>query len=203
LRSTSSTDADNVGSSATSGPSHTDHIPIGYVRKAHGIRGDVVVRGLVDDAGERFGTGTALTTGEQPARLLRITSLRMTGDDYLLHLADIETRNDAEALVGIQFVMDRSERRELGGDEWWVEDLVGCVVLDTDGQHVGTVSEVISGAAQDRLVVEISEGTHGEIPLVAQLVPDIDITSRRPLRVVAIWQILKPSSGFRVGVWRW
>ena len=103
----------------------------------------------------------------------------MTGDDYLLHLADIETRNDAEALVGVQFVVDRSERRQLDGDEWWVDDLVGCTVLDADGQPVGTVTEVISGAAQDRLVVETLDGIQGEIPLVPQLVPDVDITGRR------------------------
>ncbi|GMQ97586.1 MAG: ribosome maturation factor RimM [Acidimicrobiia bacterium] len=149
------------------------------MRKAHGIRGDVVVRGLVDDASGRFAEGVALTTGEQPGRILRIASRRMTGDDYLLHLSGIDTRNDAEALVGIQFVVDKSERRELDGDEWWVEDLVGCIVFDADGKRLGAVTEVVSGAAQDRLVVETSDGTHGEIPLVAQLVPDIDIAARR------------------------
>jgi 16S rRNA processing protein RimM len=158
---------------------HTDHIPIGYVRKAHGIRGDVVVRGLVDDAASRFAKGAALTTGEKPARTLRITARRMTGEDYLVHLSDIDTRNDAEALVGTQFIVDKSERRQLHGDEWWVEDLIGCAVLAADGQHVGTVTDAVLGAAQDRLVVETPDGTNGEIPLVPQLVSDIDIAGRR------------------------
>jgi len=167
-----------VGSS-TSDHAHIDHIPIGYVRKAHGVRGDVVVRGLVDDVADRISKDATLTTGEQPNRSLRITSVRMTGSDYLLHLSDIDTRNDAEALIGIQFVVNKSERRELEGDEWWVEDLVGCVVHNADGHNVGTVTDVISGAAQDRLVVKTPDGKHGEIPLVAQLVPDIDIAGHR------------------------
>jgi len=101
-----------VGSSATSDHSHTDDIPIGYVRKAHGIRGDVVVRGLVDDATERFMVDVTLYTGEQPGRSLRVISRRMTGDDFLLHLSEIDTRNDAEALIGVQFVVNKSERRK-------------------------------------------------------------------------------------------
>jgi len=167
-----------VGSS-TSDHTHIERIPIGYVRKAHGIRGDVVVRGLVDDIADRISKDATLTTGERPNRFLRITSVRMTGSDYLLHLSEIETLNDAEALIGIQFVVDKSERRELDGDEWWVEDLVGCVVHDADGHNVGTVTDVISGAAQDRLVVETSDGKHGEIPLVVKLVPDINMAARR------------------------
>ncbi|MFV2000068.1 MAG: ribosome maturation factor RimM [Acidimicrobiia bacterium] len=168
-----------MGSSATSDQSHTDYIPIGYVRKAHGIRGDVVVRGLVDDAVDRFAVDAALSTGEQPGRTLRVTSCRMTGDDFLLHLSEIDTRNDAEALIGVQFVVNKSERRELVDDEWWVEDLIGCDVVDVDGRHLGTVADVVSGAAQDRLVVETTEEKLGEIPLVLQLVPEVDVAAGR------------------------
>jgi len=165
--------------SSQPGDTQADHIPIGYVRKAHGIRGDVVVRGLVDDAVDRFAVDAALGTGEQPGRTLRVTSRRMTGDDFLLHLSEIDTRNDAEALIGVQFVVNKSERRELDDDEWWVEDLIGCDVVDVDGHHLGTVTEVISGAAQDRLVVETTDQRRGEVPLVSRLVPEVDITARR------------------------
>lgn len=157
----------------------TDHIPIGYVRKAHGIRGDVVVRGLVEDAGERFVVGVTLLTGQTPGKSLDVVARRMIGDDLLLHLRDIDTRNDAEALIGVQFVVARSQRRQLDSDEWWVEDLVGCDVFDKDGHVVGTVIEVVSGAAQDRLVVETPRNTRAEIPLVAQLVPHVDVAARQ------------------------
>ncbi|NHZ70641.1 MAG: 16S rRNA processing protein RimM [Proteobacteria bacterium] len=149
------------------------------MRKAHGIRGDVVVRGLADDAVDRFVSDAVLTTGGSPMRTFRVTTSRMTNADYLIHLDGVESRNDAELLVGTQFVIDRSQRRKLGPDEWWPEELVGCVAFTESGNRVGVVADVIPGAAQDRLVIEMSPGVRGEVPFVPELVPGVDIEARR------------------------
>lgn len=155
-----------------------DHIPIGYVRKAHGIRGDVLVRGLVSDAADRFDGVTSVSTGD-PERVLRVTASTPHSGDHILHLEGIDTRNDAEALIGTQFVVPASDRRALDAGEWWAEDLVGCEVIDRDGTSVGTVTDVVTGAAQDRLVVTTGGGVVGEIPFVDPLVPEVDAAERR------------------------
>ena len=149
-------------------------IPVGYVRRAHGIRGDVVVRGLVRDADERLVAGATLTTDEAPPRAFSVTAHRSQRDDVVLHLAGVDDRNSAEALVGTQFVMGVDERRTLESDEWWVEDLEGCRVTDGSGVLIGTVVDAIAGAAQDRLVVETPDGRRGEVPLVDAIVPIVD-----------------------------
>jgi 16S rRNA processing protein RimM len=156
-----------------------DHIPIGYVRKAHGIRGDVLVRGLVSDAAERFAGVTSLTTGDPAARVFRVTASTPHSGDHILHLEGIDTRNDAEVLIGTQFIVPASERRVLDDGEWWATDLVGCQVVDRDGTAIGTVTDVVTGAAQDRLVVAIGGGVIGEIPFVDPLVPEVDAKARR------------------------
>lgn len=154
-------------------------IPVGYVRRAHGIRGDVLVRGMVADADTRFVEGTTLATNEDDVRMFEVASVRSHDGDYLVRLHTVTTRNAAQALVGVQFVVDKSDRRDLDQDEWWVEDLVGCrVVSDTD-QPIGWITEVEVGSAQDRLVCETSDGRRGEIPLVSEIVHDIDLGTRR------------------------
>jgi 16S rRNA processing protein RimM len=80
---------------------------------------------------------------------------------------------------GIQFTIDRADRRELVPGEWWPEDLVGCDVFTVQGDSVGVVANVITGASQDRLVVETSDGSSAEIPFVAALVPEVDVENRR------------------------
>lgn len=153
-------------------------IPVGYVRRAHGIRGDVVVRGLVRDAAERLVAGATLTTGDAPPRTFAVTAHRPQRDDVVLHLAGVDDRNAAEALVGTQFVIGADQRRTLASDEWWVEDLEGCRVTDRSGALVGTVVDAIAGAAQDRLVVETPDGRRGEVPLVDAIVPVVDPIER-------------------------
>jgi 16S rRNA processing protein RimM len=156
-----------------------DRIPAGYVRRAHGIRGDVVVRGMLQDAEDRFVAGAVLVTNEDVPREFEITDVRGHQGDYIITFSEVGDRNAAEALRGIQFTIDRSDRRELIPGEWWPEDLVGCEVHSNDGGVVGVIASVITGAAQDRLVVETPEGTRGEVPFVAELVPEVDVENRR------------------------
>jgi 16S rRNA processing protein RimM len=160
----------------------SDDLPdmaIGYVRRAHGIRGDVLIRGMVLDAEDRFIVEASLTTNEDPVRLLEVASVRLHDGDYLVKLRTINSRNHAQELVGVQFVVDKSDRRDLDADEWWVEDLVGCAVVDLAGLSIGSVTSVEVGAAQDRLVVETVAGERGEVPLVAEIVHDVDIKDSR------------------------
>lgn len=147
-------------------------IPVGYVRRAHGIRGDVVVRGLVGDAADRLVTGRSLR--DEDGRTHRVTAHREHRGDVLLHLEGIDDRTSAESLVGTRFVIPSSERRTLAPDEWWAEDLIGCSVVDRDGHPVGEVVDTVSGSAQDRLVVLAPDGRRAEIPFVDALVPTVD-----------------------------
>ena len=156
-----------------------DRIPAGYVRRAHGIRGDVVVRGMLEDAEERFVTGAVLLTNEDAPRELEIIEVRGHQGDYIITFTEVGDRNAAEALKGMQFTIDRADRRELDPEEWWPEDLVGCDVYSKDGVLVGVIASVITGASQDRIVVETPEGTKGEVPFVAELVPEVDVENRR------------------------
>ncbi|KAA3635825.1 MAG: 16S rRNA processing protein RimM [Armatimonadetes bacterium] len=170
LRSTSSTDM-------ADGQPESDRIPIGYVRKAHGIRGDVVVRGLVDDAKTRLVKDAAFLTDEDEPRMLIVSSVGSVKDDFRVSFVEIADRNAAEALKGTQLTVPSTERRKLSDDEWWPEDLVGCQVMGVDGGKIGTVHEVIIAAAQDRLVVIAPDGSKAEVPFVEALVPVVDIAN--------------------------
>lgn len=155
----------------------SDRIPIGYVRKAHGIRGGVVVRGLVMDAKARIVVDAAFMTDEHVPRTLTVVTVGSVKDDFRISFHEIRDRNDAEALKGSQLTVPSAERRELPDDEWWPGDLVGCQVMSVDGGKIGTVQEVIIGAAQDRLVVIAPDGSTAEVPFVEALVPTVDIVN--------------------------
>ena len=153
-------------------------IPVGYVRRAHGIRGDVVVRGLLEDARDRLVPGAPFDTNEDPPRMLTIVSVVEAGTDLRIHFEGIEDRNEAETLKGVQLIMDAADRRELGPGEWWPEDLVGCSAVDMSGAAIGEVVEVILAGAQDRLVILRPDAGRAEVPFVEALVPEVDAETR-------------------------
>ena len=41
------------------------------------------------------------------------------------------------------------------------------------------VAGVVTGAAQDRVVIETPDGVKGEVPFVGELVPEVDVEKRR------------------------
>lgn len=157
----------------------TTHIPVGYVRRAHGIRGDVVVRGLVSDIEAKLAPGSAVWTDEDEPRMLTVASVSTTKDDWKVSFEQIDDRNLADAMRGVQLTVPKSQRRSLDDGEWWPEDLIGCSVVSVDGSKVGTVHEVILAVAQDRLVVVAPDGARAEVPFVDALVPEIDLEDDR------------------------
>jgi 16S rRNA processing protein RimM len=72
--------------------------------------------------------------------------------------------------------IDASERRPLGEDEYWPDDLIGLAAVSTSGSELGQVDSVIEGAAQFRLVIRGAAGQF-EVPFVAELVPEIDLAA--------------------------
>ena len=147
-------------------------VSVGYVRKAHGIRGEVVVRPLSDNP-DRYRSGAVLFTDEDPARELEILRARPHKDGLIVAFSEIHDRNQAEALRGVTFTIPRDARRALNDDEYWPDDLEGLTVIDSTGRHLGKISGVILGDVQDRIVVATDDGRRVEVPFVEEFFGEI------------------------------
>ncbi|MHB8718058.1 MAG: ribosome maturation factor RimM [Candidatus Dormibacteria bacterium] len=146
-----------------------------FVRRVHGVRGDVKVESLGGDA-RRFAAGTVLVS-ERGGRRLTVRSARaLDGDDLLLRFEELATREEAAALSGDYLCVSADHARSLGGDEWFVWQLVGLRVRSAEGVLLGTVSDVEAHPASDVLVVSNASGEE-RYPLVRQWVESVDVTA--------------------------
>lgn len=126
------------------------------------------MRVLIDDLGY-FHPGSRLGAGDGE---LVVVNSRPHKNTLLVVFEGVATRNDAEALRGIELTVDGGELRELGENEFWPDDLIGFEV-HAHGERIGEVVGVIPGEAQDRLVVCKDGGEIVEIPFVDELVPEV------------------------------
>jgi 16S rRNA processing protein RimM len=152
-------------------------IIVGYARRAHGIDGAVVVRPLTDDPEQRWCPGAEFSTDGEPPASYTVAEVRPHRGDLLVRFVEVRDRTGAEALRGTSFTIDATQRRDLGEGEFWIEDLVGCDVVDQDGESIGVVESVEFGAAQDRLAVRTTSGLF-EVPFVDAIVPEVDLERR-------------------------
>ena len=66
--------------------------------------------------------------------------MRLAGTDQrpIVRLAGIDSREEAEALRGVELTVDSRHGPELGEGEWWAHELEGCEVRDGE-RLLGTV----------------------------------------------------------------
>ena len=104
---------------------------------------------------------------------------RRAGTDRspILRLDGHDDRSAAEALRGKDLLVARTEAPDLGPDEWWAEDLVGCSVHDGP-RAVGTVRRLVELPSCEMLEVERAGGGELLVPLVTDAVREVDLDRR-------------------------
>lgn len=153
-------------------PATVERVEIGFVARAHGIRGEVRVH-LHNPGSTALDGAEVLFLGD---REYTIESARPVAGAYLVALAGIEDRDAAEALRGRPVSVARADL-ELDDGEVLLADLIGCRVELADGRPWGVVSGLDLGP-QDRLVIRDGE-VERLLPMVDAFVVDIDLEARR------------------------
>jgi 16S rRNA processing protein RimM len=98
------------------------------------------------------------------------------GQTLIAKLAGCDDRDAAAALKGCEIAVPREQLPAAESDEYYWADLIGLAVVNTQGEALGTVSELLATGANDVLVVQ------GErerlIPFIAQVVLEVDLAAR-------------------------
>jgi 16S rRNA processing protein RimM len=125
-----------------------EFIIVGRVRKAHGIRGEVVVEVITDEPDAVFASGRRVFAGTATGDLsgnrleLHIRSARPFNEGLLVGFAEVPDRNAAETWRGRYLLLPEDELSPPDENEVYVHDLVGMRVELIGGQPVGTVEEI-------------------------------------------------------------
>jgi 16S rRNA processing protein RimM len=133
---------------------YDDLLEIGYVVKAHGLRGEVVVR-LVTNRLDRIAAGQRLVirragATSTPRSEIVIASSRPFQHRHLVFFDGVATREDADALRGGVLLAPPVHDPEA----LFVHELIGSEVVDVAGASHGLVAAVEANPASDLLVGE-------------------------------------------------
>jgi 16S rRNA processing protein RimM len=143
-------------------------IEIGGIARAHGIRGEVAIHTHDPDSTVLERAESIWIDGIEH----RVVEARSTPKGWLVALAGLETRNEAEALRG-RVVEVARETLELDDGDVLLHDLIGLKVQHADGHAWGEIANV-EADFQDRLVIH-HDGQEYLLPLVDELVTNIDL----------------------------
>jgi 16S rRNA processing protein RimM len=159
-----------------SAPATDDWIVLGEIAAPFGLKGDVKLLAQTDFP-DRLIDHATLYLGPDH-RPYPLQDVRPHGGVVLLHFAGVEDINAAETLRGLSVAIPATEAAPLAADQYYIHDLIGLRAIHLNGKELGIVADVLSGAAQDLLVIRRAGATDVLVPLVKALVPTVDLASR-------------------------
>lgn len=119
---------------------------------------------------------------------LRIAQIRRQGGSLVARAQGIDDRNAAEALHGARIFVARADFPAAAADEYYWADLIGLVVVNRDGLHLGLVSGLIDTGPQSVLRVQPDAAEAAEllIPFVAAYIDAVSLEDRC---ITADWEV--------------
>ncbi|MDQ6966211.1 MAG: ribosome maturation factor RimM [Mariprofundaceae bacterium] len=158
-------------------------LEVGVIQKAHGLKGALTVyshtRPAIGIAGYSF---WYLGSSEQSVTRYQMIRCWQHGRRILAELQDVVGIHAAEKLEGLKIWVPASEV-EVDEEEFLWQDLIGCAVIQENGDLLGEVSALEEYGAQDIITVQTPDSAmqQGEwmLPFIEQVILDVDLDAKR------------------------
>jgi len=164
---------------------------VGLIRKAQGIRGEVVIEPLTDKPdvvfapGSRVFAGTADgdlavvrdLRGEEETPTLTISEAKPFKKGLIVRFEELQDRDSAELWRGRYLLAPFSELPPLQEDEVYLHDLIGMSVVSVTGDSFGAVTTFYE--LPQGIMLDVKK-THGSvlIPYRPEVIVRTDIETR-------------------------
>lgn len=156
---------------------------VGRVRRAHGIRGELVVEALTDAPDAIFAAGRRVFAGTpegavRDGEVLRILHASPFKGGWIVAFEGINDRSAAEKWRDRTLLLPESEVEPPADNELFVHDLVGMRVVRLTSEDIGEVTEVFE--LPQGLVIEVRRANAKPVllPFNEQTVTRVDAERR-------------------------
>ncbi|EEW58069.1 16S rRNA processing protein RimM [Tritonibacter mobilis] len=155
-----------------------DLICVGALAGSFGVRGEVRLKSFCANPEEIEDYSPLFGEDGQTRYTLAIT--RAVKNGFAARIVDVDTKEQADALKGVQLYALRDDLPSLPDDEFYHADLIGLEVFDTGGTLLGRVKAVQNYGADDLLELH-GPGLSATVllPFTKAAVPTVDLTQGR------------------------
>jgi 16S rRNA processing protein RimM len=161
-----------------------EYAVVGRVRRAHGIRGELVVEPFTDAPDAIFASGRRLFVGDREGevaadgRTVTVRAARDFKEGLLVHFDGLADRNEAEKWRERTFLVPLDELPPPADDEVYFHDLIGMRAELASGAPVGEVVALYELPQGVVLEVKREKGDTVLVPYSPQAVTEVDMDAR-------------------------
>lgn len=153
------------------------YIQVGKIINTHGVKGNLKILSLTDNA-NRFDELKSLFIGEEKLKV-NIERVWTKKKFVIMKFKEFSDINQVLDYKGEYIYIDEEDKVQLPEDTYFIYDIIGCKVVDTSGNDIGIVKDVMTNMANDVYVVEdlILEKEY-LIPAVKHIVVEVNIKDK-------------------------
>lgn len=154
------------------------YLSIGQVLRPQGLKGLVKIRPDTDDPG-RFSRLDQLfiQSNNGLAAMIEFSNVSVRGSFVYMNLGEDDTVEKAVLRRGQKLFIPRDQAVPLNENENFISDLLGCKLIDTNGNLIGTLTDVLQPGANDVYTVSTPQGTL-LVPALRHVILDVDIKQK-------------------------
>jgi 16S rRNA processing protein RimM len=146
---------------------------VGRVAGAFGVRGEVRVTAYTGRPEALLAFRDLLRQDGSPG--LTLVSGRAQKAEVIARSLQVATKEEADALRGLQLFVPREALPAPEEDEYYLTDLIGMAAVTPEGVAAGKVKAVQNFGAGDILEIDPGRGATWYLPFTREAVPEVDI----------------------------
>lgn len=154
-----------------------ERIAIGVVRKPHGVQGGLKVTLYSIDLDTLQSLEQLFVNSGNNWKSLTLKTVQGYDDYAIIRFNEVADRTEADTFRDQEIYAIRDKLPILENDEFYIDDLIGCDVIDEDDNPLGKVVEILTPGAHEVLVVQ-QDDMETLVPLVDEWVTNINIQDR-------------------------
>jgi len=160
-------------------PTPDETLLIGEIVAPFGVRGQVKVRAYTAQIEHLRRHIRSVYVGAERREYTLGKIIEHKPGLLVIALGGVATRDAAEALRGQEIAIRESDAAPLEAGEYFIHQLYGLTVVAEDGATIGRVREVLETGANDVLVVARPDQSDALIPMIHDVVQNLDIPGGR------------------------
>jgi len=160
-----------------------EFLAVGQIINTHGINGELKVYPLTDDIRRFRKLESVFIEGIEK----KIVWCKLQSDKVILKIEGIDSIEEAHKYFTKYIEVKREDAVKLPENTFFVADLIGCSVYDSNGENLGVIFDVLHTGSND--VYWIKEGKELLIPALKDIVIEVDIINKKIIiKPVELWQ---------------
>ncbi|MBR1617605.1 16S rRNA processing protein RimM [bacterium] len=154
-----------------------NYISIGKITNFFGIKGEAKVG--YSNLNQIKSAKTVYMLDDFSKKQLEIQQIRFSKNFAIVKFKGIDDINSLIQYKGQRiFILKEDALKKLDKDEFLIDDLIGCFVIDENNEKIGEVVSVSTNNAQELLNIKTLIGKIAMVPFVNEFFPKVDIKNK-------------------------